>query len=651
MRHRIGLRRAVCGTERFDVSLFAELKRRNVFRVGTAYLVSAWLLLQVADIVLENIGAPGWVMQVFMLLLAIGLPVALILAWAFELTPEGVKRESEVDRSESITPQTGQKLNRIIIAMLVLAVGLLLAERLTPSSRQAANVASGQAELERLETDAVTAMEAKLPAPVSVDDRTVAVLPFLNLSSDPEQEYFADGLTEEILNSLAQLPELKVTARTSAFHFKGKDQPVEKIAATLGVAHIVEGSVRTSGGRVRITAQLIRAADGFHLWSDTYDDDLEDTFALQTDIAANIALALQVVMDEDKRRQMEIAGVRDPEAFVAFQKAQELDAIAHGSANMIPELRASSLLYERAIELAPRMAVAYRYHSDLFAHLLIDYASGRPTPDFGPDDVAAAQASMEADFRAAMEYAPNERAREAAELDLMVVTGKWRGLAAQVDRVLAQPGCNYVVWSQLVSSAFDRAAGMIDYRLAAAECDPLQSRNWTNGVWAALWDGQTAMAVEIGERATSLVDHSWLWGVYARSLAAAGDSDRARVVANTWVRDDNDRLQVLAMLAAMDGDAESLATTHEEWRRRFGPDDFREIVFAAWAGNRAEANRNAARVDARPAGHMALLLSIYFCLCAAPFDISATPDFAAKFEQSGLPWPTARPISLPLKDW
>src|SRR5210317_1238206 len=145
MRHRIGLRRAVCGTERFDVSLFAELKRRNVFRVGTAYLVSAWLLLQVADIVLENIGAPGWVMQVFMLLLAIGLPVALILAWAFELTPEGVKRESEVDRSESITPQTGQKLNRIIIAMLVLAVGLLLAERLTLSSRQAANVASGQA--------------------------------------------------------------------------------------------------------------------------------------------------------------------------------------------------------------------------------------------------------------------------------------------------------------------------------------------------------------------------------------------------------------------------------------------------------------------------------------------------------------------------
>jgi hypothetical protein len=221
------------------MSLIAELRRRNVFRVGTAYLVAAWLLLQVADIVLENIGAPGWVMQVFMLLLAIGLPVALILAWAFELTPEGVKRESEVDRSQSITPQTGQKLNRIIIAMLVLAVGLLLAERLTLSSRQAANVASGQAELERLETDAVTAMEAKLPAPVSVDDRTVAVLPFLNLSSDPEQEYFADGLTEEILNSLAQLPELKVTARTSAFHFKGKDQPVEKIAATLGLgAHV-----------------------------------------------------------------------------------------------------------------------------------------------------------------------------------------------------------------------------------------------------------------------------------------------------------------------------------------------------------------------------------------------------------------------------
>ena len=227
---------------------FAELKRRNVFRVAVAYLVAAWLLLQVADIVLDNINAPDWVIQVFMLALVVGLPVALIFAWAFELTPEGIQREKDVDRRQSITHHTARKLDRVIIGILALAVVVLVIDRVRHAQHDETPVATDTAEAQ----------------PVSAAP-SIAVLPFVNMSSDPEQEYFSDGISEEILNSLAKVKELKVAGRTSSFAFKGQNQDLRQIGDTLGVEHILEGSVRKAGATVRITAQLIQVLSLIHI--------------------------------------------------------------------------------------------------------------------------------------------------------------------------------------------------------------------------------------------------------------------------------------------------------------------------------------------------------------------------------------------------
>ncbi len=246
------------------MSFFKELKRRNVFRVGIAYTVATWLLIQVTDIIFPRIGLPDSAVTLVIALLAIGFVPALIFAWAFEMTPDGIKREKDVDRTQSLTPQTGKKLDRVIIAGLALVILGMAIERVwfAGQDQPAAAQAAAEAQPAQAETSTGTI------AGEDPDHReSVAVLPFTAMSSGEDDGYFADGLTEEILNSLARLPELLVTARTSSFHFKDQNMPVPEIAATLGVMNVVEGSVRRSGERVRITAQLIRAEDGFHLWS------------------------------------------------------------------------------------------------------------------------------------------------------------------------------------------------------------------------------------------------------------------------------------------------------------------------------------------------------------------------------------------------
>ena len=224
-------------------SLFRELKRRNVVRVGIAYIVLSWVALQLGDILFDMFETPVWVGKTLAALLLLGFPFACLFAWAFEMTPEGVKKTAEVDRSASLTHSPGRKLDFVIIGALVVALGYFVWER----------------------------QELGEPSVEVALEKSIAVLPFVNLSSDEEHEWFADGLTEEILNSLARTPDLLVASRTSSFQYKGQNTNVSEIAAALGVAHILEVSVRRSGNRLRVTAQLIRAHDGFHLWSETYD--------------------------------------------------------------------------------------------------------------------------------------------------------------------------------------------------------------------------------------------------------------------------------------------------------------------------------------------------------------------------------------------
>ena len=254
------------------MSFFQELKRRNVFRVAIAYIIVSWLLLQVADTLAPALRLPEWFQSGVAFVLILGFPLAMIFAWAFELTPEGVKLEKQVDRTESITSQTGQKLNVTIITLLVVAVAYLAFDKFMPGEDAA---------------DTVTLATA---------EPSIAVLPFTNMSDDASNEFFADGITEELLNLLAKIPELEVTSRTSAFQFKGKEIDIPTVAKQLNVEHVLEGSVRKAGMTVRITAQLIDAGTDKHVWSETYDRELDDIFAIQDEIARKVVDELHVTL-------------------------------------------------------------------------------------------------------------------------------------------------------------------------------------------------------------------------------------------------------------------------------------------------------------------------------------------------------------------
>jgi len=322
------------------MSLFKELKRRNVIRVGLAYLLLAWVLLQAADFGLDLIDAPNWIVQALAILAVIGLPAVLVFSWVFEMTPEGLKRESEVDRSQSITPATGRKLDRLIIVVLALAVAGLLGERFLGDKTPESAVMQ----------EPVPEAEA-VPEKAAEQIPSIAVLPFVNMSSDPEQEYFADGISEEILNSLARVSGLKVAGRTSSFAFKGKNEDLRMIGDALGVANILEGSVRKQGDQVRITAQLIQVEDGFHLWSDTYDRRLDDIFAIQDEIANAILQQAKIQLLEE---QAIVTARVNPIAYQNYVAAkQRIHERTKGG------LKVAMNLLKDAVQLDPGFAAAW----------------------------------------------------------------------------------------------------------------------------------------------------------------------------------------------------------------------------------------------------------------------------------------------------
>ena len=316
------------------MSIIQELKRRNVIRVAIAYTIGSWVLLQIVDVVAPILDLPDWAPRLVLLLLAVGLVPAIIFAWVYEITPEGIKKESEIDRSSSISGATGQKLNILIAVALVLAVALLLTDRFSSDA----------------EITEVAAMESLSNTDLA---NSIAVLPFVNMSSDEEQEFFSDGITEEILNSLASVKELKVAGRTSSFAFKGQNDDLRRIGDALGVNHILEGSVRKSGDQVRITAQLIQVDNGFHLWSETYDRKLIDIFSIQDEIANEILLQMKTQLLGDATGPAE-ASRTDPVVYALYLKAKQRIYTRIG-----PEIEAAVKELDEAIKMDPQYAPAY----------------------------------------------------------------------------------------------------------------------------------------------------------------------------------------------------------------------------------------------------------------------------------------------------
>jgi TolB-like protein len=285
-----------------DMSLIAELKRRNVIRAAGLYLVGAWLVVQVASTVLPAFDGPAWALRSLIIALVVGFVPAMIVAWVFELTPEGLKRDAELTAAESIAPQTGRRMDRLILIVAMIAIGYFVFDKFVLAARRDAAL--------------VTQITAHVTAEISAEKsktspKSVAVLPFLDLSPEHDQGYFSDGMSEEILNALAQVQDLKVAGRTSSFYYKDRNEDLRTIGKALGVANVLEGSVRKQGEQVRITAQLIRSDDDFHLWSETYDGDLKDVFALQERIARAITDKLKITLIGAQQTQLVAVATTD----------------------------------------------------------------------------------------------------------------------------------------------------------------------------------------------------------------------------------------------------------------------------------------------------------------------------------------------------
>lgn len=469
------------------MSFFTELKRRNVFRVGIAYMIGAWLLAQIADLLIDNIGAPDWVMKTLFVVLGLGFFLSLFFAWAFELTPDGIKKEKDVDRSQSIRKETGHKINYGIIGVLALIAIYFFWE--ARFDRKPVSVSTDVTETASLET----INEPAKPDSQAIDNKSVAVLPFVNMSSDPEQEYFSDGITEEIINSLVKIPGLSVPARTSVFGFKGHQGDVRDIGQQLNVAYILEGSIRSQAKQVRITAQLIKVNDGFHLWSETFDRQLDNIFVVQEEIAGAIAAVLVGELG---------AGVEtvpnktvNMEAYDAYLNGRTL--LRERKQGMIESLELATQLDPDFVPAWAALALAYQVKGY--------YSSG------GLD----------------LQLKARETARHALGID-----------PNNVDAMNALAGAERSLWNWTEAEKHFKAAMIID---------PQSTELLEDYAEFLCMIGETEQCRAVAARGYALdPDHMPLRGVYELSLILTGRAEEALAIrqgeftmrGNSWVEDD-----------------------------------------------------------------------------------------------------------------
>lgn len=343
------------------MSLIKELKRRNVFRVGIAYLLVGWVVMQVGEVMASALQLPSWVLSTLAFFLILGFPLALIFAWAFELTPEGIKFERNVESSQSVTTATGRKLEFVIFGVLVIAVGFLLYGRADKPHQD-----TDRATSERAGNELSDSGPHSPPVPAG-GRKAIAVLPFQNLSADEENAYFAAGVHEDILTYLSRIAELRVNSRTSVQQYAGTEFNLKEVAAALGAAYVVEGSVRRAGNHVRVTAQLIDATTDEHIWAENYDRELTDIFAIQTAVAQEIVSALQAKLSPQEKALISGRPTNSIEAYDLFLRARgQMQGISAAGLNASD----AAELLEAAVALDPNYAQAWALlalaHGDVY---------------------------------------------------------------------------------------------------------------------------------------------------------------------------------------------------------------------------------------------------------------------------------------------
>jgi TolB-like protein/Tfp pilus assembly protein PilF len=510
-------------------NFFAELKRRNVYKVAVAYAVAAWLLIQVATQVFPFFEIPNWAVRLVVVLLALGFPVALILAWAFEITPEGIKRESEIEADESITQHTGRRIIAITIALAVVAAGLFVYQLVRSKSL-------------------FTPRQSEAPT-VSIPAKSIAVLPFENLSSDKENAYFADGIQDEILTRLAKIGDLKVISRTSTEKYKSAPSNLREIAQQLGVATILEGSVQKSRDQVRITVQLINALNDAHLWAETYDRSLIDTFAVETDVAQRIAASLAAKLSGAEKQAIAARPTENTEAYQLYLKGRFFWNKRTGA-----DLKTAGEFFERAVAADPTYAGAYAGLAQTYL-LIPVFGAGRPL-DFFPKATVAAHRAIDLDETSSeghtalamltlfnFKFAPSEQEfRRAIELNpnyatahhwfgnsLLVTLGRFDEAIKEGQRAVELDPLSLIINADLGSTLM--IARRYDEAIAQLRKTLVLDGNFAYARWnlgeALYFKGDLGAAIAEYEKAAALDDDPEILALLGRAYAESGQKEKA----------------------------------------------------------------------------------------------------------------------------
>lgn len=508
-------------------NFFAELKRRNVYKVAVAYLVVSWLLIQAASIFLPAFEAPAWVMKVFILVLVLGFPAALIFSWAFEITPEGIKLESEIEPNKSITRKTGRKIVAMTTVLAVIAAGLFVFQLVRARS--------------------TSSIATSAPA---MTNKSIAVLPFDNLSRDPDNAYFCEGVQDEILTRLAKVADLKVISRTSTQRFKSAPDDLREIAKQLGVAHILEGSVQKATDQVRVNVQLVNALTDAHLWADTYDRKLTDIFAVETEIARAIADTLQAKLSGSEQHAIAAQPTENTEAHQLYLKGRFFWNKRTGN-----DLKKSIDYFEQAIAADPAYALAYAGVADAYV-FLPGYTAGTPQ-DCYPKAMAAAKKALELDdtlaeahttlaialwlfefdfaqairgFQRAIELNPNYAiAHQQYGNVLLVALGRFGDAIVQGNRAVELDPLSLVINADAGSNyyfarRYDEAVAQLRKTI---EMDPGYYFAHVNLGQALEMKGARDAAIAEYEKARALNDDPSVLGMLARTYGLSGNKNEA----------------------------------------------------------------------------------------------------------------------------
>ena len=469
------------------MNFFAELKRRNVYKVAVAYAVVGWLLVQVATQVFPFFEIPNWAVRLIVLLIAIGFPIALLIAWAFELTPEGLKRTEDVDLAKQSRRKSRAWIYTVIVGAL-LSVGLFMLGRYGFREKISAS--------------------SELPA------KSIAVLPFVNMSADKNDEYLSDGVSEELITALSKITGLQVKARTSSFAFKGKNEDIQKIGELLHVSHLLEGSVAKAGNKLRITAQLIQASDGNHEWSDTYDREMQDIFAVRSEVAQQVAATLKVRLLGEEKKQLDKKPTENLEAYNLYRQGRYYaDKLSEeGMAKARP-------FFEQAIKKDPRFALAYTGLADNY--VIAADAIIPPREAFSKAKEAALKA-IEMD---------DSLAEAHASLGFVHYHYDWDWAAAEKEFKRAitlnpQSAQSYTLYTHFLSGMgrYDEAS---KYGARALELDPLSVSNYWFLGWGAIYAGRYDDAIAQFSKASELdPNNPWTRWFLGRSYLFKGMPQR-----------------------------------------------------------------------------------------------------------------------------